>query len=516
MTMLLAVKATLAMLIALGAAALLRRARASLRHAVFAALFAFLLLLPFSPLLVPAMNVTVPARAAAAATQTIAPAPVLTTPTSVQPAAPRVVPTHWLRDLYLAGVALMLASLAAGVVRLRRWTAAGEVWLDGTRLATEVACANGIRRAVLVVLSDDTDVPMTYGFRRQTIVVPADAREWDDDSLRRALRHELEHVRRDDWMLQVLGRIACAFYWPHPLVWVAWRRFCLEAERACDDAVVRAFEPTTYAQQLVTLARTLTRRMRRPRVPALAMASPTRLAERVHAILDPAQRRGPHGRAASVVTVMVMATALGLFGSVRLVAAVIDDPPRGTDEQDVDIDNDAGAASLTAALHGDRVIKAAERGDVGAIEELLAGGFDVNTNFDGDGTMLLIAARAGHLDAVRFLLDRGADPNVPSPGDGNPLIAAAGYGRGDVVKLLLARGARIDEVVPGDENALITASAAGYAGVVQFLIERGADVNLGVQADTGDGPRWRTPLIMARRHGHDDIVQLLLAAGARD
>ena len=38
--------------------------------------------------------------------------------------------------------------------------------------------------------------------------------------------------------MQILARAVAAFYWFHPLVWMAWRRLCLEAERSCDDAVV--------------------------------------------------------------------------------------------------------------------------------------------------------------------------------------------------------------------------------------------------------------------------------------
>lgn len=40
-------------------------------------------------------------------------------------------------------------------------------------------------------------------------------------------------VRRDDWVLQLIALLACALWWPHPLIWIAWRRFCVEAERAC-------------------------------------------------------------------------------------------------------------------------------------------------------------------------------------------------------------------------------------------------------------------------------------------
>ncbi len=484
-------KATLAILIALAAGALFRRARASLRHAVYAALFVLLLLLPLSPRVMPAMNVTVPAQTQTVVKPSIPVAgAILQHPTAAVVRAqngPRISLRDVLAGLYLGGVFFLLASLIAGIVRLRRVASSGEVWLDGTRLAAEVACANGIRRAVLVVISDEVSVPMTFGFRRQTIVVPATARLWDDGALRRALRHELEHVRRDDWALQLVARVAVAVYWPHPLVWMAWRRFCAEAERACDDAVVRTFEAATYAEQLVGLARTI---KRRSRMPALAMASPTRLSERVHAILDPSQRRGPPGRIASVTTVAVMALALVLFGSVRLVAAVI------ADEKPLHSEDVSGADDESYA---EMAVKAGERGSIGRIQELLAHGLDVNHTFDGDGTLLLIAARNGHREAVEFLLDHGADPNVPSPGDGNPLIAAAGHGQADIAALLLDRGARIDEVVPGDENALITASSCGSAEIVRLLIARGANVNLGVL-----GRRHRRPqprLAHAADHG---------------
>src|SRR6185436_6300080 len=100
--------------------------------------------------------------------------------------------------------------------------------------------------------------PLTFGFRRSTILMPEAAQSWSESELRRALRHELEHVRREDWLAQLGARVACALYWPHPLVWVAWRRFCFEAERACDDAVVVAFPGAEdYAGQLVTLAKSV-------------------------------------------------------------------------------------------------------------------------------------------------------------------------------------------------------------------------------------------------------------------
>ena len=490
-----AAKATLLIAIAFAICALARHSRASFRHAVLASLFVLLLLLPFVPRVVPRVSMTVPMPS-------VEDSPPRLSQMIAETGPPRAAVLHergWrpsMGDVYGAGVFLMLAWLAAGIVRLRTWANEGEVWLDGTRLATAIACDNGIRRAVLVVMSNRVAVPLTFGFRQQTIVLPEVARSWSEGLLGRAMRHELEHVRRNDWLLQILARVTCAVYWPHVLVWLAFRRFYVEAERTCDDAVVASFEPTTYADDLVSLARTLTRGTS---VPALAMASPTRLAERVRAILDPGQRRGPHGRGTSIATFFTMAMFLITAGSLQLVAS----------------------SSRPSSDDSEVVVKAAESGNIERLSQLLdRGDFKINDSFDGDGTALLIAAKHGRIEAVRWLMDHGADPNVASPGDGNPLIAAAGHGHVEVASLLLDRGARIDDIVPGDETALITAASTAQTKMVRFLIHHKANVNLGVDVETVEGDKvvreYRTALRAARRDGSKEIIELLVAAGARD
>ncbi len=333
---------------------------------------------------------------------------------------------------------------------------------------------------------------MTFGFRRSTIVLPAAAKHWPDEELTLALRHELEHVRRDDWFLQLVARAACALYWPVPLVWLAWRRFCLEAERACDDAVVQRAEPEVYAGQLVSLARSV-RGM--TMTPALGMAQRSRLGHRIAAILDPAQRRGPHSRAATVATFAVAFALLVSIAPAQFVAAAIaDEVPR-------------------SSPLGEALVKSAEVGDLAAVRHILNMGVDVNTRQDGDGTALIGAARGGELDVAQYLIENGADVNLACPGDGNPLIAAARRGSVEIVELLLDEGAEIDAVVPGDENALIAASADGQGDVVRRLLERGADVNASVMTPENE---VRTALRMARRNGHGDVEQILVDAGARD
>jgi beta-lactamase regulating signal transducer with metallopeptidase domain len=512
-------KSTMALLIGLTFVLAARRSRASLRHLMLAAVFAFLLLLPVVQRFAPAMDIPVQKTPAAFVTgggaglQTVA---------ALEPVqaggvnARRSMSTSGiLFAAYAAVVLLLLSRLLLGVLRLRVLARSSEVWLEGTARMNEIALRANIRRPTLVVLSSRIAVPLTFGFIRSTIVLPVAATGWSAGELTRAIRHELEHVRREDWAVQLVARLAAALYWPHPLVWVAWQRLCVEAERACDDAVVRSSDSATYAEQLVLLARSLARRRA---LPALPMASPTRLAERVHAILDPRQQRGPHSRAAAAAAVLVMTVSLAVFGTLRLVADeavredVNDDAVRGGTEGGV-----AGAIEGALVLFREEVIRASERGDLPQLGDYLDRGGNIDATFDGDGTMLLIAAKNGRLDAVRFLLDRGADPNVPSPGDGNPLIAASASGQTEAVDLLLRRGARIDDVVAGDENALITASRLGRTEVVRLLIERGADVNASVFViDSDELPHWRTPLNQARRGDHREIERMLLAAGATE
>ncbi|HEX7828543.1 MAG TPA: M56 family metallopeptidase [Thermoanaerobaculia bacterium] len=494
----LAVKATLALLFALLIVFSLRHGRASVRHLVLGALFAFLLLLPAVQKFAPRWMIVVDEKSPAAFVQERSEFREADVEQVQQVETKLPMRVNWTR-LYFTGSALMLAWLAIGVLRLHRLARNGEVWLEGTARLNEIALDADIRRSALVVLSNEVSSPMTFGFRRSTVVLPFAARRWSDNALTLALRHELEHVRREDWMLQMIARAAVALYWLHPLAWIAWRRFCLEAERACDDAVVDSCEaPDLYAGQLVALARDMRRMIA---IPALGMASRSRLALRVSAILDPTQPRGRHSRAAASATLVVAFALLVSIAPVQVVAAA-------AAELIAPITDRSSRAGMVA----EHLIETASKGDLVGVKELLESGVDVNTALRGDGTALIAAARGGHLDLITYLLEVGADVNLSVEGDGNPIIAAAESGQVDAVKMLLEAGASIDEVVPGDENALITAAASGRTDVVRLLIDEGADVNLETFAD---GREYRTALRMARRGGHTDIEQMLLRAGAR-
>ena len=69
------------------------------------------------------------------------------------------------------------------------------------------------------------------------------------------LRHELAHVRRHDWIVQLLAEAARAVCWFNPLMWLACARLRREGEQACDDIVLAGgVEAPAYATHLLDLA----------------------------------------------------------------------------------------------------------------------------------------------------------------------------------------------------------------------------------------------------------------------
>jgi beta-lactamase regulating signal transducer with metallopeptidase domain len=512
-------KATLILGTGLVAARVARHARAAVRHLILAATFASLLALPIAartafPIRVPIL--TVAAAPHGAGHESVAAAglaaPGATVPSAASATRAWVAALPWtslVGAIWLLGALACLAPVVASTGRHRRWRRSGERDPTMGPAVRVLAADAGVKRVIDLLFHEDVRSPLTFGLRRPVIVLPLDARDWPDDDVRRALVHEIEHVRRADAATYGLTRAVAAVWWFHPLVWAAKRRLDLEAERACDDAVVMKEEHMAYAEQLVSLARRLSADSAHP---ALGMAGRTDLSTRVSALLDGRQRRGRAGAAAAVVTTVAATLILAGLAPMRVVAAAAPSSPS------------LAAAPLDGAPQSRRqrgldreLYAAAEEGDLDGVVELINAGANVNAAIDGDGSALIAAARRGRLDVARVLLDRGADPNLAVPGDGSALIAAAAAGRADLATLLLDRGAKVDQVVESDENPLIQASGAGHLEVVRLLVTRGANVNARVRVlNYRDQEEWRTPLRQARLGGHDAVVKFLIAAGARD
>ena len=205
--------------------------------------------------------------------------------------------------VWVAGSVVALLVLLVGCVRLRRFgfqaqPVSESPWRD---IAANMSSALALKRKICLIQSEHRTMPITWGFLRPRVLIPGCTSQWPDDRKRIVLAHEFAHVRRCDWLFQILAEIACVIYWFNPLFWIARNRLDFESERACDDVVLNlGVDGNDYAVHLLEIARAL-KKQGPAWLPALAMAKPFSLEARLVAILNSSlNRSGPAARRAAV------------------------------------------------------------------------------------------------------------------------------------------------------------------------------------------------------------------------
>jgi beta-lactamase regulating signal transducer with metallopeptidase domain/HEAT repeat protein len=236
--------------------------------------------------------------------------------------------------IWALGALTLLVRLAVGawVVRgiLRRARVLEQA--DWQQPLYEIADRLGLEDAPRLMQSDRIKMPFATGFLNAVIVLPAESAEWTTERRCAVLIHELAHVKRRDLVGHMVGGIACALYWFHPLVWKAAQHLRAESERACDDlALMLGTRASDYAEHLLDIVTQVRDEQHLPAV-ALAMAKPQEFEGRMLAILDPRRYRRAPGRMQTawlVGSLTVLALVVGAVSPARRVTA--SPPAPGTD-----------------------------------------------------------------------------------------------------------------------------------------------------------------------------------------
>ena len=160
--------------------------------------------------------------------------------------------------IWLAGAVASAGVLLVGLARLRWLRAASSPVTEGPwhRLCGDLARACGISRNVDLLFGPRPGLTATWGWRRPAVMLPVSASEWSPERMRVVLLHELAHVRRGDWLLQMTVEALRCVWWFNPLAWVVRARLRRESEHAADDLVLaRGVPAATCATHLVELAK---------------------------------------------------------------------------------------------------------------------------------------------------------------------------------------------------------------------------------------------------------------------
>jgi beta-lactamase regulating signal transducer with metallopeptidase domain len=301
---------------------------AATKHLLLTAGIAAFVVIPLLAAFGPVWEVTVEAEApplvltAPAAAAAALPSPYTAAP---QMAAPPAEPARVSLFAVAASVWLLIAlAVVARLVRtaLHLRSTVLDAVAPSPRLAAlleDVRERLDIGGSIRLLRSDRINVPMVWGIRSGTLLMPEIAEEWPDEHLRATFIHELGHLQRLDYVSLALMNAVSAVLWFHPQVWLARRRAMTEGERACDDLVLTAGERASeYATHLLHVARLVPRR--EPLAALLAMSRPSQLEGRMVAILSPSTNRKPLGGKALMISMISFVTLVVPFALVQLSA----------------------------------------------------------------------------------------------------------------------------------------------------------------------------------------------------
>lgn len=216
---------------------------------------------------------------------------------------------------WLAAVTLLSTRLLLGWKSVQRLRSQRTRRLPSqlTRRFYRVARGLGVR-GVRFLESRAVEVPMVVGWLSPVVLIPAAALlRLAPHELESVVAHELAHVQRRDYLVNLVQTVLETVFFFHPAVWWISSRIREERECCCDDlAVSTCGDPLAYARALTELESL------RAGLPRLALgATGGVLLERVRRLVRPECRRSANTRR-DVGGLVVLLSAAVLLGGTGL------------------------------------------------------------------------------------------------------------------------------------------------------------------------------------------------------
>ena len=163
----------------------------------------------------------------------------------------------WFVPPWLAGMLVLALWQLGGYYCTRRWITTAKPMEAGflTDKLARLAERMGVKRAIRLLQSTRVATPLVLGWLRPAILLPVElitnlpAEHWDA-----VLAHELAHIRRYDYLVNLLQTAAETVLFYHPGVWMVSRWIRIERELCCDDIAADVCgSPLQYAEALTRL-----------------------------------------------------------------------------------------------------------------------------------------------------------------------------------------------------------------------------------------------------------------------
>jgi len=220
----------------------------------------------------------------------------------------------WLSGAYILGLSLMLARLSAGMLQLfslkrnavsQPDAALNELWLA---LKSKMRW-NG---PVQLLISAQAQVPMVIGFLKPIVLLPAvTVSQLSTEQVETILLHELVHLKRYDYFINILQTVVETILFFNPFVWLISSICRKEREYSCDDMVLEhTREPIAYATALAALA---SPDLTYSRVVVAASGEPTHLFNRIKRIMEMKKSTFSYSRTTAAVLIIAIVACLAAW-----------------------------------------------------------------------------------------------------------------------------------------------------------------------------------------------------------
>ncbi len=162
----------------------------------------------------------------------------------------------WLVLIWAVGVLFLGIYQLAGLIFIRRLRHSAQPTTDACAIAifNELIARLHISRPVQLSRSLLVQVPTVIGWLKPLVLLPMNALTGlTTDQLRGLLAHELAHVRRHDYLVNIFLVAIETILFYHPAVWWIGKVIRQERENACDDLAAIVCDRATYAQALAKM-----------------------------------------------------------------------------------------------------------------------------------------------------------------------------------------------------------------------------------------------------------------------
>lgn len=216
----------------------------------------------------------------------------------------------YLLIIYSCGLAFMLMRFVLNIMQVRSLRTHGIAPLAPKYhdLLSQCMQRLEIGRPVSMFLSHRISVPMMLGVLKPVILLPvATLNHLSMEELEAILSHELAHIRRHDYLVNMLQTIAETMLFFNPFVWLISRIIRKEREHCCDDLVVaNSATPLHYAKALAILEGN---RYNNNKLAMAATGNKNQLFHRIKRIMEMKKNNLNYGQ----ITIIIVALIAVLF-----------------------------------------------------------------------------------------------------------------------------------------------------------------------------------------------------------